>query len=685
MKAWKRVASMLMALMMTGSFAACGDMGGLGGGSTGGGDTTSNDTGSTGGGSTDSGNSTGGGSIGGGDIGGILDDVINGEFSDSAKQYAAAVDATLAETKSVKISAEMQLLENAFDDTLGTVTADIVFTDDNGTLSMMINATSASTEGGVSYTEYADVLMKEGYLYARSYDANDPAENKIWRRSEAPIIPTDFSFLFEEPEVGTEEGAPSMMVFIQQIFATKEMQDVMAFLGDAYDAVWMSLMDAGTIEDNVWSMTTDFAHVIEYWNDYAAIINEGTMTYGEFVEDFFRRMGVTVSYDQMINDVSVLVSKTVPEAIDILETFAQENFEMSLQELKDALVNTELAGVVMNMMVGGDADAIAAIKAWQVDTLKNDETLKAMTLKDLINMAIESSQPQEDTDVNGDPTVDGGYTENEKIETMSGEITDGATDGSEGEEVETQPTDYVAQYIAMLTQMKSTTLAEMEMYMPEIPVSNVEALTMTNSLTFNEEGTKVTGAGVAFAVDMDVTTEVYDYETDSYVSTTGGIKMAISLNVDEFATTAATVTAPAEGEYEEVNNGGVNDGGSSMAVRVIEDENAHIEFCQEFVSGEYYTGEYMVMFKEYAQDAPFTYGETIYLSEVKFVEGVEQELIDAYLALYAEYDPMVCIVVYEDGSYNIAISLWDATAEEESLVELPTLDEIGKALAEKAE
>jgi len=667
---------MLMALTLTGSFAAC-DMGGNNN-DNGNSNTGSTDTGSTDTGSTDGG-STGGGSIGGGDIGGgigdIIDDVINGEFSDTAKQYAAAVNATLAETKSVKISAELNLLENAFDDALGTVTADIIFTDDNGTLSMMIDATSNYTEGGVAEKEYASVIMKGGYLYARSYSEDDSADNKIWNRMEAPIIPTDFSFLFEAPEAGTDEGAPSMMVFIQQIFATKEMQAAMEFLGDAYDAVWMALMDAGTIENNVWSTTTDFAPVINYWNEYAAVINEGTMTYGAFVEDFFKRLGVTVSYDQLLNDISILMSKTANEGIEIVENFAQNNFDMTLQEMKDALVESEIGALLLNLMTEGDAEMLNAIKAWQFDSLKDMEELNVITLKDLVNMMIDSSMPKEENG-SGDyiPPV-GEEQDKEMIKTVSDEMTDGSVD----EEVETQPTDYVAQYLGMLAEMKTVTLAQMEMYMPEIPVNEITELTMTNSLTFSEDGTKLTGAGVAFVADMNLTIDNYNPEIEDYVPTAGDVKITASLSIDEFVTTATPVTAPAEGEYKDVENGG-SGGNVNVGYNEIGNEYGFVRFNADKLEGEYRFGEdYIIIFysERALEEEEYGYGRVIYFNDMEFKPiNMTQEEFKTYMEQYAQYDPVGCIEFYPDGTMELKISLWieDENGAREEFVSFPTME-----------
>jgi hypothetical protein len=328
--------------------------------------------------------------------------------------------------------------------------------------------------------------------------------------------------------------------------------------------------------------------------------------------------------------MSVLVSKTVPEAFQILETFSQENFGMTLQELKDALVNTELAGVIMNMFVAGDteSDFIQQVKDFQIDSLKNDENLKNLTLKALINMMIESSQPQPEETPNGGMTgEDGTITEEGAMKTS--------------DEVVEEPVDYVAEYIAMLTQMKGVTLAQMEMYMPEIPVNEITELTMTNSLTFNADGTKVTGAGVAFSADMNLTIDNYNPEIEDYVPTAGDVKITASLNIDEFVTAATPITAPAEDEYRDVENGGNSGGSVEMGYNEVQNEFGFVRFNSEHLEGEYKFGEdYIIHFWSDRQphEEEYGYGMVIYFSDMQTKPiNITEEQFYAYMNQYAYY------------------------------------------------
>lgn len=499
MKTWKRVASMLMALTLTGSFAAC-DMGG--------------------GGSSD--------------------------IPETTQTYTDAVNATLNETKSVKFSLTMDLSENPFDDTTGEVTMDFLFTDSNGSLAMTIDGVSTSNEGESS-TDYMKMIMKDGYVYTKVYSNEYPQEK--WDKAEAPIIPTDFSFLFEAPETGMEESAPGMMMVLQQIFATKEMKEIMAFCGEQYQAAWTALIESGTMENGVWTNTINLQPVVSDWIAYINAIDEETLTIAQALEGTFAKLGLVISCEQIINELSVLVSKTVPEAIDVLDAFAQENFNKSLQELKDTLLETELAGVILNMIAGGDTQSsvIQNIKDFQISSLKTNENVKNMTLKDLINMMIESAQPKPEETLPGEGT-DGTVGEDGVMKTSN--------EGGEGSgEVVEESVDYVAQIIGMMTQMKDMTLAEAEIMIPEIPVTSVKTLSITNSLTLNANKTRIIGAAMNFAVEMNFNPMVSDQNTNS----TGLMKLNVGFAVKEFSTSVATVNAPADSECNDMNSGNIEE------------------------------------------------------------------------------------------------------------------------------
>ncbi len=592
MKSWKRVASMLMALTMTGSFAACGGMGGT---STGGGQSTGGDQ------STGGGQSTGG-TFGDVDLGGIVDDitggiedVVNSELSAMAQKYKSAIGATVADTKAVKLNFDMQLTKNPFDDALGEVTMEFVLSEAEQGMALSIYGCADSTESNVRSTEYIRVIMMDGYIYTKNWDNEtypdgtvDTEENATWYRGEMPqelamIMSGQLQEQLEqmlgggaeavneemggeviEGEMGGAEmgGASSMSQLIMMAIQTKEAQAAFEFLGKAFEYGYGEVVDAGVVNGNAWTFTTDFKPVYDFVDGFFDGINPETMTFAQYEEYVLKTMGINVSFDTLMSEAATLLSKKVPYALDMLNSFTQEAFDMSVQEFKDsavdAIVESEIGQLMMQAMFAGDMEMaeeqFQMIKDFQVDTIFDSmPEVKDMTFKDFINMMVTANQSQPDYNY-----PEGDY--NEPIYPEDGE------DGKVEEKVETtsaemeeEPVDFVGQYFEMLNQMKDMTLVEMGFEKPELPIAAVREAKIVNTITLSEDESKVVGASMQVAIDVDAVNYVWDDETQESVKTVGALAMSAEISVAEFYTVAQAIVAPTE--FVEVENGG-NSGGS---------------------------------------------------------------------------------------------------------------------------
>ena len=718
MKTWKRVASMLMALAMTTSFAACGGMGGgdsTGGGSTGGGQ-------STGGGDSTGGN--GGDIIGGGVgdiigggvgdiVGGItggIEDIVNGQISEMAQKYKSAISATAAETKAVKFDVEIELEKNPFEGTTGTIGFDIILSESEQGMALSIYGWDAYVEDGEQENEYVRVIMKDGYIYTKNWDNDtnddgtvDSEQNATWYRGEMPyelamIMSGELQAMiqqmlgggaemandemggdviegegsFDEEMGSAESGANSMMQLISMAIQTKEMQAAFEFLGKAFEYGYGAIVDAGTVTENTWSITTDFNPAYDFVYGWWDGINPETMTFAQYEEYILKTMGIEVSFEQLMSEMATLVSKPLPYALDILNSFTTENFDMTLQEFKDAAVDAVAEseiGELFFMAMGYDetmmAEQLAQIKAFQFDSIFTDmiPEYAEMTFKDFINMMVASSESGGDINQGGsyDEYPDEGKTE-EKVETVS------AAMGEDMGEAEVEMTDYVAEFFAMMNQMKDVTLAEMDFVKGEIPVTAVREAQVTNTITFSEDETKVVGAKTEIGFDVDIKAQDWDYETQDYVTITGALAMSAEISVVEFMTTAQAIVAPEN--FQEVQQGG--NGGSSMNVRIIEDGVVYMEVCEEFIEGKYQVNdEYIFAFS--AHGVGYPYGNLIYLESVKFVaeSEAEQEIMNQFREFVAMKGGEYFVTISEDGSYRFVICYYVYEDGKEIVAEYP--------------
>jgi hypothetical protein len=187
---------------------------------------------------------------------------------------------------------------------------------------------------------------------------------------------------------------------------------------------------------------------------------------------------------------------------------------MTLQELKDELVNSDFAAKLMAKMQLPD-EQIAAIKALQIEDLKTQE-FAAMTVQQLFDSFVASQQPE--------PTT--------------------AEEVSE----DTQPESAWISFVETLNTMKTVKMAEMNMILPEIPIESVEEIAFTGGLQFNDKGTALTAFnfGVGINLNIPINDSVEDAGEDVLAQIgVGNADINFALTFAEFSTTAVVIAPPA--------------------------------------------------------------------------------------------------------------------------------------------
>ena len=168
---------------------------------------------------------------------------------------------------------------------------------------------------------------------------------------------------------------------------------------------------------------------------------------------------------------------------------------VQVQQLKDELVNSDFAAKLMEEMQM-PADQVEMIKALKIEDLKAQE-FATMTVQQLF---------------------DGMMADSETAMTW-------------------------ASLVETLVAMKTVTMAQMDMVMPELPIESVEKIAFTGGLQFNDKGTALTAFNFGAGVSLNI--PIMDWETDTVQIGVGNVAINFALTVAEFSTTAAVITPPA--------------------------------------------------------------------------------------------------------------------------------------------
>ena len=440
MKTWKKAASMLMAATMVGSMAACGTP--------------------------------------------PEEPLTNTQL---ATNYAETLNKTLAETKSLKISASVDITATGrffgadgetFDETKTTVEKmagdfELVLSQDaQGTYSVQMKAEMQQGEGEEQQTMVFEAIVVGQYAYTRDYIATENATTELWEKADMGA------------SLNIEMLASQMLGMpwsdIEDMFNANEFVQMQVSANQALVSNLYAMLEAGQITNGAVNATLDITDEVEGWVEYINGVDETTKTVGAFIDETAAKLGMPISYATIVDEIARSGEKTVADMIDILDSFAEQQLGMTLQELKDELVNSD------------------------------------MTVQQLFDSFVASQQPE--------PTT--------------------------AEEVpeDTQPESAWISFVETLNTMKAVKMAEMDMILPEIPIESVEKIAFTGGLQFNDKGTALTAFnfGVGINLNIAITESVEDAGEDVVVQIgVGNADINFALTFAEFSTTAVVIAPPA--------------------------------------------------------------------------------------------------------------------------------------------
>ncbi len=478
MKSWKKVASMLLAATMLTPFAACG----------GGGDDSTPDA------------------------------LTNAQI---AANYVDALEKAM-EAKSVKLTGEFALTATEYYYAEGTTTVDpakthvdeaqsiafeMVISEDTEGYALKVKATMEETDETGTMTITGETIIKGQYAYSRLY--TDDATDVLWNKEDIGM-PLDVETIVE-----TQFGVD--WATVEEMLGLKEITDATNAAKEALVNGFYTQLEAGAVKDNKVSIEVDMAGFVNGWIEYLNAVDESTMKFGAFVDATAAKAGIPFTYATFVDSLSAFSEKTVAEAIDILDDTLEEGYGMTLQQAKDALLETEIADMLFTQ-TGMDADSVAAIKAMTIDQIKAE--FAELTVHQMMNQIIASSQAESSPE-GGDAVAQ--------------------TEG-------TEEADPWTEALQMLAAMEEMTLADMGISIPMIPAS-ANALSFGGSITFNNDGTAVTG--MSFGADVAIKVE-FDEETGASGTLNqpgyGLAEISVSLAVSEFSDSTVAIQAPAESE-----------------------------------------------------------------------------------------------------------------------------------------
>ncbi len=515
---WKKVLCMALCFVMVGSVAACGDKGKDKNSSSDG--TSISDT------ASDTTSDSTEGTSSGGD---------NTDYAAAAKQYMDGAVATLENAKSVKITLNQKLSgkneilgqDGQVDETLTetedeTSKIEIVISEDGDDVAISVVTTEVydstiynkedDTETEVVATSVTEEISKGGVDYSRHYYYNDAmTETEI-----AEAKATDWTTIENIGHGGdvVEVGGGLPTELIQKILATKEVGDAVTVLIESLNSSMAGKLEASEVTDGTFTWAFDYTDEVNAMYAWVNGIDEANQTVSEVVNEVLGKVKTGLTIEAIIGTIKAYKGKTVAQALTDIDTLLGEDYETSLQAIKDALVNTELAGVIMKDAMGMEDEDIAAVKAWKFDSLKAEGMGEAI-VGDLLNgMLIQMVSAMSPTP-----------------------------------EADATPVDYLAQYIQMVEEMLTMKIAELPFAADEegnslpfeIPEIPMEYLALSGSITAKFNATTYALESIKGSVDNDMK---MTYKMDDVVMGYATQDMDISFEVTEISTTPVTINAP---------------------------------------------------------------------------------------------------------------------------------------------
>ena len=197
---------------------------------------------------------------------------------------------------------------------------------------------------------------------------------------------------------------------------------------------------------------------------------------------------------------------TVAEALTSIDVMLTAKYNTNLQAIKDAIINSEIMGVLFTDVLGLDAETIAQIKAWKVSSLKEDPEMKDLLVGDLINEFL---------------------LEMELVEAPE-----------EGE----RPIDYCAEYLAMFEMALDTTLAELDIEIPSFKGIHIEKIKVASEMQMSK---KYWLESVSSSLSLGLDVEEYDYETGILDYKTS-VDLNLALSIAKISNKIVDIKIPAD-------------------------------------------------------------------------------------------------------------------------------------------
>ena len=451
----------------------------------------------------------------------------------SAKKYVNTVSETLESVKSFNVSGKVTLSQKDEYFLDGTTTVDpekteeskmffyldVTLTQDGeDNVAMLMTAKSEEIELEVGETEIAyqsvvEIIVKDGYAYNRTYmissdmtDADKEEAKGLWDKTEI-TLPEELSFLDAE--------------LVTSFINAKEIKELGAQVWEGAQEIIAEKFFNDEVANGKVSWEKDFASDISKVLAFIEGIDESEDTLGSVINQVLAEIDPTLTVESIITTVKSYKNKTIADVMTEIDNELAKK-ETSLQDIYNKIVNSEILAIILNE-VGMPVEEQLAMKNFQVETIKKD--YGTMTVGQLVNMVVE----------------------------MLGETggSDSVAPASDETNVdEPVEVDYFDEGIAMVEGILATTLAELEIEMPDCSTIAFNKFAVDTGLQLNAAGDGL--ETLYLSIDADVRTNhsvsIPKENEGGYTEILIGYQYSVlsaDLSISSFSSTTATINAPA--------------------------------------------------------------------------------------------------------------------------------------------
>lgn len=575
---------------------------------------------------------------------------------EQANAYVATMTKAIDEAKSVTVALSLQgnevetayteageIVEEDGSETIANISMEVTFTETaQGALAMHMKGSMASEHMDYDYEEnadgvvvrvpdketndmYVEMFYFDGALYEYRYEIDDSmtADEAAWIKAN-----TKWTQTTEMEDVQAFVVLSQVWTHAKQLLDVKEIKDVKDALAEFATEFVAEKIESGEFANGKAEVATDVVKTIEFVYDYIDAIDETKDTLRKVINDVLKTVDPVLTAEIVLQEVVKYSKMTVAEALTAIDAELAKN-GTSLQLIKDQVLNSEFAGVLLKDVIGMTEEEITAAKTFQIASLKEGETGK-MLVDDLVYQLAQQFGLVEPPVEDGTETVE---------------------EGAEGTtEEETEKVWFVESLIAQVNAMLDTTLAELGMTLPETEtLPEFKTFAVANGVQFNEE----TAAFEKLYTDVTLNIispnyEEVDGEEEGPTYLAGVQDLQIALNV---SVTVSPETAVFDIPTDEEIFDGVLGSSSYDSVLQIEAKTFGGEIYYEvynenggiyWVDGNYFGG--------------MEYGKPVEI-KVTGVGGwlganltIDENVIVAY---YEGNEVVITVTVTEDGLYTV--------------------------------